>query len=108
MHPPMKGEAILLVTDKTQPPDRYGKYPVKEMKYKARVRFATKIIIIPGGVNRQSKLEIDLPAIANLENGMQIKALDNFGVWHTAEIIDISDATNFAGNRILYRTVLCA
>lgn len=104
--PPMNNEAIFIKEDRTQPPDRYGKYPTTEVKTKARVKFTSKVIRQPDGTERQAILEVDLPPMT-LEQGLQIKAKDSFNVWHTAEIISVADATNFAGNRLYYRTVLC-
>lgn len=106
MKPPMNNKAELIFIDKNGVPDRHGKYPVINIKTEARVRQSTKVVFGTDGTSRQSKLEVDLPPI-NLEGISEINALDNFGVWHKAQVIDISDATNFAGNRIFYRTILC-
>lgn len=104
--PPMNNEAIFIREDRTKPADRHGKYPVTEVHTKARVKFTSKVVRNTDGTERQAYLEVDLPPM-NLEKGLQIKAKDSFDVWHTAEIINVSDATNFAGNRLYYRTVLC-
>lgn len=107
MKPPMKNIAIVIFTDMSGTPDRYGKYPTITIETPARVNISTKILKNSDGTERRASLEIDLPPDVNLEYGTKIKALDNFMVWHEAEIIDIDDATNFAGNRVFYRTVLC-
>jgi hypothetical protein len=108
MRPPMRNQANISIEDRTQPPDRYGKYPVKDVTTKARVKHSTEVIRREDGTTVEARLEVDLPPEINLQNGQSIKAQDNFGVWHTATIESISEATNFAGNRVFYRTCYCA
>lgn len=104
---PMNSEAIVLSDDKTQPRDRFGKYPKKETSTQARVAFSTQFVRTPDGTQKQAKLEIDFPPEVIVQEGDKIKAKDIQGLWHEAEILLISDATNFAGNRVFYRTVVC-
>jgi hypothetical protein len=108
LRPPMKNRAIIVSEDRTTPPDRYGNYPKIRQDSIARVKFSTSLVTDPDGSQRQASLEVDLPPEVNLQYGVEIEALDSNGVWHTAQIVAINDATNFAGNRILYRTVMCA
>lgn len=108
MRPPMRNKAIISIEDRTKPPDRYGKYPIIETEVQARVKHSTEFVRTSSGTEIESKLEVDLPPEINLKDGQTIKAQDNFGEWHTAVIMSIDEATNFAGNRVLYRTCYCA
>lgn len=107
MRPPMNNQATLTTTDPNGTPDRYGRLPTKEVTTKARVAFTTQIVRSAQGTERQARLEVDLPPEIDVSEGLEIKAQDGQGKWHTAQIISIDDATNFAGNRIYYRTVFC-
>jgi hypothetical protein len=107
MKPPMKNRAVIITEDRTAAPDRYGKYPTKRIDTKARVNFSTQFVRSPQGIEKQARLEVDLPPEIVLSEGLSIEAQDSQEKWHTAQIISIDDATNFAGNRILYRTVFC-
>lgn len=107
LRPPMKNEAVIVSANTTGQPDRYGRKPKSEMTTEARVAFSTQIIRQADGTQREARLEVDLPPQIILSEGDEIRAKDSQGVWHTAQIISIDDATNFSGSRIMYRTVLC-
>lgn len=105
---PMKQQAIIITEDRTQAADRHGKYPTIPVTTVARVSFSKAFVKNANGTVIQAKIEVDLPPTVNLSQGLKIEAQDAFGVWHKAEIITIDDATNLAGNRVLYRTCICA
>ncbi|QFG05597.1 head-to-tail stopper [Bacillus phage 031MP004] len=108
MRPPMRQEAIIFFEDRTKPTDRHGKYPETVTHTKARVKFTTVVVEDVNGVDRQARLEVDLPPDIDLYNGIRIKARDPLGEWHEAEVVNIDDSLTLAGNRLLFRTVLCA
>ena len=107
LKPPMHNDVVLVSRDMTQPPDRHGKRPEKRLPIKARVQVGAKYIRAKDGTMKKAQLEVDLPAEVILTDGDLIEAKDNQGTWHTGLIIRVDEATNFSGNRTLWRTVYC-
>ncbi len=107
MKPPMNNKAIVEIVDKSQKPDRQGKYPRIPFETIARVSFTTRMVRTTEGEVRESTMEVDLPPEINAAMGSTIKALDSFGQWHEGQVLTVEESTNFAGNFIYFRTVYC-
>jgi hypothetical protein len=107
MFVPMRQRAVIVASDITQAKDRHGKFPLIESDTVARVAFTGRILRGVDGSFKQARLEVDVPPEVPLNNVQEIRALDSFGVWHTAQLITYEESTNLAGNRVYYRTIYC-
>ncbi|AKQ08586.1 head-to-tail stopper [Bacillus phage vB_BceS-M2] len=107
LKPPMNNDVIIFVD--TGQKDRNGRPITTPVESKGRVRFKTNSVKTPEGTVVSTTTMIDLPHDAPIDFYNEISYVhpSNNKVYK-GKIETIDDATNFAGNRIFYRTVTLA
>lgn len=88
--------------------DRYGREIFEDfpVTYSAGVKQETSRIVRDNGVIHDTNFVIDVENNVPVESKMNIKFTDIDGNSHEGIIEKISEATNFAGNRILYKVLM--
>lgn len=100
----MKQKITVLLPSKTEFDD-YGNPLLTPQVIKARVQFTSKVIKKVDGNELQSRLEVDVMPDIPVEYGTKAEYTDPFGTITKGTIIDVSESTNIAGNKIYFRTV---